>query len=277
MATTSTVLVNICARLGGSAAPAAPASPSPPAAAPSLRALLLRHHEVLAVLLGLIINLLAGRQDNQRRLAELELQGPEQAAGQQAACLPSLVPQQGQQVVKLLPVLCDILNELEVTGGQQGAAAPGQAQKAGSSSAAAGSGAGPSSSAVSSPAVPAAPQQQQHFLKTFSRGSAGDAGGGPSSGGGAELTEAELSAEEGSGVAGILEMYAAMLLGFMLQANTCLRQEAAARLCGGSLSPVVAVIHSSLAFYLQAGAITDVSKAVLLRLLQDLGQGQGQG
>jgi hypothetical protein len=280
LATTATVLIHICAHLGsGTTAHLG----SGTTAAPSLRAALLRHHEVLSVLLGLAINLLAGRQEHQWRLAELELPRPQAAAaaGQQGSHLPSLAPQQqGQAAVALLPVLCDILNELEAAGGpsssgsDQGAAAAAaaghQKQQAGSS--AAGTGAGSSSSALSSPPAPAAGQQQQQALKTFSRGSAGDAAA--AAAGGAELTEAELVHAEGSGVASILEMYAAMLLGFMLQGNTGLRPAAAARLRGASLAPVVAVIHSSLAFYLQAGAITDVSKEVLVRLLRDLGQGQ---
>jgi hypothetical protein len=61
-----------------------------------------------------------------------------------------------------------------------------------------------------------------------------------------------------------------MLLGFLLQSGQGLRAQAAARLREGSLAPLVGVIHRSLAFYMQAGAITDVSRDVLMQLLQEL-------
>jgi hypothetical protein len=61
-----------------------------------------------------------------------------------------------------------------------------------------------------------------------------------------------------------------MLLGFLLQGDQALQAQAAARLRAGSLAPLVAVLHSSLAFYMKAGAITDVSRDVLFKLLQEL-------
>jgi hypothetical protein len=69
----------------------------------------------------------------------------------------------------------------------------------------------------------------------------------------------------------MVEVYAAILLGFLVEGDQAARAEAAALLPGGAgLAPVVAAVERCLAFYVSAGAITKGSERSLRELLQSL-------
>ena len=55
------------------------------------------------------------------------------------------------------------------------------------------------------------------------------------------------------GAASIVEVYACMLLGFLVQASPQAQREAAARLPGASLAPLAAAVERCLLFYVTAG------------------------
>ncbi len=100
-----------------------------------------------------------------------------------------------------------------------------------------------------------------------------------SAGGSEEVTLDSLEAGEGQGAASILEAYAAILAGFLVEGDAAARAEAAALLPDGSLAPVVAAVARCLQFYLTAGAITrrteDSLRALLAALQAQTGLGVG--
>jgi hypothetical protein len=73
-----------------------------------------------------------------------------------------------------------------------------------------------------------------------------------------------------SGVASIVKMYAAILLGFLVEGNTKARLQAAPLLPGATLQPVTAAIEQGLHFYVGSGAITPEHARTLNELLQRL-------
>ncbi|KAK9817241.1 hypothetical protein WJX72_011651 [[Myrmecia] bisecta] len=87
-----------------------------------------------------------------------------------------------------------------------------------------------------------------------------------------EVTEQQLADSEEDGTAAILEAYAAVLLGFLLERDLSLRPVAAALMPEGSLDPVISAIHRCLQFYVQTGSITQQTEASLRNLLTTLEQ-----
>ena len=82
---------------------------------------------------------------------------------------------------------------------------------------------------------------------------------------GMEVTEQHIADGEEDGTASIVEVYSALLLGFLLADDASLQAEAIVRL--GSLRPVTAAIRRCQAFYVKAGAITSQSEESLRTLL----------
>lgn len=62
-------------------------------------------------------------------------------------------------------------------------------------------------------------------------------------------------------------MYAAMLLGFIIQSNPAMCDWAVSHLRGGSLRNVVAAIGRGLHFYIKTGAITEATRETMVKLL----------
>ncbi len=91
-----------------------------------------------------------------------------------------------------------------------------------------------------------------------------------------DVTEQHLHVGEALAQASILEVYSAMLLGFMVQGHVALQRRAAALLRGESLAPVVTAVERFLHFYVSAGAITAASRDALVQLLVELKQQQQQ-
>lgn len=85
-----------------------------------------------------------------------------------------------------------------------------------------------------------------------------------------EVTLDSLQAGEGHGAASIVEVYAAILLGFLIEGDAAAQAEAAGLLPGGSVKPVVAAVARCLQFYVQAGAITKGTEDSLRALLSSL-------
>lgn len=79
-----------------------------------------------------------------------------------------------------------------------------------------------------------------------------------------------LAEHEEAGKAAILQVYAALLVGFLVVARGELRARACAVLACGSLDPVVAGVSRCLRFYTDAGAITERTQASLTNLLTAL-------
>lgn len=87
---------------------------------------------------------------------------------------------------------------------------------------------------------------------------------------GNEVTADDLDVDEAEGEASIVEVYAAMLLGFLIEEDSSLRQQAASLLPGGTLEPIVAAVEKCLEFYVRADAITDSSSTKLKNLVASL-------
>ena len=85
---------------------------------------------------------------------------------------------------------------------------------------------------------------------------------------GSEVTEQHIADNEDDGTASIVEVYSALLLGFLLTHDQSLQAEASRML--GSLNPVVAAIRQCLSFYVGAGAMTSQSEESLRNLLAAL-------
>ena len=92
--------------------------------------------------------------------------------------------------------------------------------------------------------------------------------GAPSPAGGTEMTEESLAAREDEGAASIVEVYAALLLGFLLAEDSALQDAAIKSL--GSLRPVLSAIEKCLSFYVDAGAIMSQNEESLKKLLTSL-------
>lgn len=82
---------------------------------------------------------------------------------------------------------------------------------------------------------------------------------------GTEVTEQHITDGEEDGTASIVEVYSALLLGFLLADDASMQAEAVVRL--GSLKPVTAAIRRCLAFYVDLRAITSQSEESLRTLL----------
>ena len=70
-----------------------------------------------------------------------------------------------------------------------------------------------------------------------------------------------------------MEVYSAILLGFLVEGCPAARREAAALLPGASLAPVVAAVERCLHFYVSTGAITKGNEDSLRGLLASLQAG----
>jgi hypothetical protein len=73
-----------------------------------------------------------------------------------------------------------------------------------------------------------------------------------------------------AGEAAIAEAYCAMLAGFLLRGDKKLQRLAASLLPGGTLQPVVSAVRRCLSFYVTAGAITGSTRDKLVQLLAEL-------
>lgn len=78
-----------------------------------------------------------------------------------------------------------------------------------------------------------------------------------------------------AGAASIVEVYAAILLGFLVEGCPAARAQAAALLPTASLEPVVAAVQRCLLFYVSAGAMTKGNEESLRALLEALDSGGG--
>ena len=90
----------------------------------------------------------------------------------------------------------------------------------------------------------------------------------PSPASGTEMTEDTLAEREDEGAASIVEVYAALLLGFLLAEDSALQDAAIKSL--GSLRPVLSAIEKCLSFYVNAGAIMSQNEESLKKLLTSL-------
>ncbi|KAK9909835.1 hypothetical protein WJX75_008174 [Coccomyxa subellipsoidea] len=86
---------------------------------------------------------------------------------------------------------------------------------------------------------------------------------------GLEVTEEQLRANEEEGAASIIEVYAALVLGFIIENDPALRQEVDCLLEGG-VATVSAAVKRCLQFYVNAGAITRSTEESLRALLASL-------
>lgn len=83
-----------------------------------------------------------------------------------------------------------------------------------------------------------------------------------------EVTEQHLDDNEDEGAASIVEVYAALLFGFLLADDEAMQTAAISKL--GSLRPVISAIKKCLSFYVDAGAITTQNEESLRKLLASL-------
>jgi hypothetical protein len=100
----------------------------------------------------------------------------------------------------------------------------------------------------------------------------GSAGRRRSSLGADEVTLDSLQHGEGEGAASIVEVYAAILLGFLIEGDRGAQAEAALLLPGKTIAPVAAAVARCLQFYVSAGAITKSTEDSLRALLASLKQ-----
>ena len=84
------------------------------------------------------------------------------------------------------------------------------------------------------------------------------------------MTLDSLEHGEGEGAASIVEVYAAILLGFLIEGHAEAHAEAVALLPGNSIEPVVAAVARCLQFYISANAITATTEQALRSLLAAL-------
>eukprot|EP00798_Chlamydomonas_sp_ICE-L_P005561 gene5561-4198_t len=208
------------------------------------RQVILKHLEVLTVCLGLLINLTSASLPNRHSLAQAVLQIPcakpdSRTAAGTATCPPS------DSSCTVIPLLCGIINAM--LSKEDSLALVGQEM--------------PGSAPAVQGASPMGDQQveqrggsrQGHgaIVKRHS-GHSGHSGGGSDMAGG--------------------DAYSSMLLGFLVQHELPLRSQAASLLAFGSLTTMVSAIERCLAFYVNADAITEQSRAALMELLESLRQ-----
>lgn len=86
-----------------------------------------------------------------------------------------------------------------------------------------------------------------------------------------EITEQHLDDDEAEGAASIVEVYSALLFGFLLANDEVMQTAAISKL--GSLQPVISAIRRCLSFYVDAGAITSQNEESLRKLLTSLPAG----
>ena len=85
-----------------------------------------------------------------------------------------------------------------------------------------------------------------------------------------EVTEQQLQAQEDDTAAGVVHMYTALLLGFVVEGSPELQSEAVQHL--GSLQPIIIAIQECMEFYTQTGAINSQNEHSLRTLLTALQQ-----
>ena len=113
----------------------------------------------------------------------------------------------------------------------------------------------------------------------------GQGGGGEDSGAGAsrglrggaedggaddEVTADDLEVDEADGEASIVEVYAAMLLGFLVEEDPKLRRRAEEMLPGESLDAVIGAIERCLEFYVRTDTIAESTTVKLKKLIASL-------
>lgn len=87
-----------------------------------------------------------------------------------------------------------------------------------------------------------------------------------------EVTLETLNKKNREASGSIIELYSAVLLGFLVEGDRKAQEQAADRLPGGKLSPVVSAIRRCLGFYLATGALTKETEDSLRNLLASLEQ-----
>lgn len=87
---------------------------------------------------------------------------------------------------------------------------------------------------------------------------------------GEEVTLDALQHGEGEAAASIIEVYAAILLGFLVEGDKKAQNEAAQQLPENSMKPVISAVQKCLNFYVTAGALTQRTEASLRALLASL-------
>ena len=94
--------------------------------------------------------------------------------------------------------------------------------------------------------------------------------GGQHEGHAEEVTLDALQHGEGEAAASIVEVYAAILLGFLVEGNKEAQKNAVMYLPGETMAPVVSAVQKCLQFYVAAGALTQRTEASLRALLASL-------
>ena len=119
--------------------------------------------------------------------------------------------------------------------------------------------------------------QQAARMAAAAGGGEGEGGSGTAAkrrgaggGGGGEVTLDTLDIREDVGTGSIIEVYASILLGFLVEGDEAARKEASGELPGGSLECVVSAVERALNFYVSAGAITQGSEQSLRSLVASL-------
>jgi len=226
--------------------------------------------ELVSVVLGLLINLLASQPAARTQLAEVQLAPAAQQQEQQQQQRPALrvSPRKRKQAETVqgpvaasgsssvvLQLLCALFStataHLQASDEAPPVSPGGGAQGAQAAAAAPGA------------AVGASPPQ------------AAAAAGASTPGGVQEVTAADMQRAEGAGAASILQVYAAMLLGFLVADQAPLQAAAAGLLPQGGLGGVLAAIRRCLSFYVNAGAITEASRDTLAAMTRRLEQSLG--
>jgi len=98
----------------------------------------------------------------------------------------------------------------------------------------------------------------------------GAAEGAPDSSQPEEVTLDALQHGEGEAAGSIVEVYAAILLGFLVEGDKNAQEEASKVLPGKSMACVISAVQKCLHFYVTAGALTQRTEASLRALLASL-------
>jgi hypothetical protein len=85
-----------------------------------------------------------------------------------------------------------------------------------------------------------------------------------------EVTLDTLQRGEGEAAGSIIEVYAAILLGFLVDGDMKAQEEVAQQLPGGTLAPVISAVQRCLHFYVATGALTQSTEASLRALVASL-------
>lgn len=216
------------------------------------RIAVLQHVDVVNVALGVLINLVSGFAGNRPLLL----------AWRPATRAPSAAAPSG-----ILQLLCGIISAVGAKPGEPVADVAG--------------GATPSKSATDAdwPFAGSLPGSGGGGRRRRSAGRhiISDAVHSPINQDGSEVTEAQLAEASQDGEASIVEVYSSMLIGFLVEGDEAAQQHVARLLPGGSMSSVVDMIEKCLHFYIRTGAISEVGKETLVRLLESLkSQATGQ-